>query len=394
MAPTGYGGYRSDNNASHQYFANLALYYWLTGDETVLKVLDRGARTMRAYRCPSRAGMPPGPPCDADELPADDWAALNGRSAVQWLKVFRLLGLALDAEYLTDWTNATARSLTLYHAVPVPAPAPPGAPHAFASSFNGSLTTDYVSGPGSWWTDQLWMLSLYDLDQLWRLGVDTEDAPLGLSPLAPSATLGAWGRTLAAVSVLSPWSDGGPGAPWPNSVRFTFSGPRVGGTLVALEEAIDGDGDGAPCEICGDDDGGQCLDLCLYDTGKAALSGSLARAADATGEPGLGALAEAFTTFTLGVVAQDLQPLGKFMGEYLSQLHPAVARWQLALVPPPIFADGFESGDASAWSATVPQRRPACVGRRSNRGLRTMRARSRAVGLTRPTSPGAARPWP
>ena len=47
----GYGGYRSDFNSSHAYFENLYLYYWLTGDSTVVETLRRGGESMRRHRC-------------------------------------------------------------------------------------------------------------------------------------------------------------------------------------------------------------------------------------------------------------------------------------------------------------------------------------------------------
>ena len=39
QALAGYGGYRENFNSSHAYFDNLFLYYWLTGDESVVEML-------------------------------------------------------------------------------------------------------------------------------------------------------------------------------------------------------------------------------------------------------------------------------------------------------------------------------------------------------------------
>jgi len=99
QAPAGYGGYRTDFNSSHAYFNNLLLYYWLTGDQTVVATLQRGAETMRDYLYPAR-----NPPiCDPNYANQDIWAGITGRVASQWLSVFRFLGLAShDDSFLYD----------------------------------------------------------------------------------------------------------------------------------------------------------------------------------------------------------------------------------------------------------------------------------------------------
>ena len=61
QAPAGYGGYRLDFNSSHAYFDNLFLYYWLTGDYTVVETLERGAASMRDYLCSRRPASPASP---------------------------------------------------------------------------------------------------------------------------------------------------------------------------------------------------------------------------------------------------------------------------------------------------------------------------------------------
>ncbi len=348
QAPMGYGAYRSDNNGSHAYLRNLTLYHWLTGDETVTATLERGGRTMRGFMCPGRDAEPPGPSCAPDAMPVDDWASINGRTANQWFEVFRLLGLTRDRSFLDDWSANTARWLTLYYAQPDVA----GQVLGFMSNFNGGLTSQVVDSPGSFWSDQLWIASLYDFERLARLATDSDNASIGLPAVTPRDAGTAWARTLARVAELSTWSNGGPDAPWPNEVRYTISGARIGGTLDALEEEIDDDGDGTPCEICGDDDGGLCIDLCLYDTGKAPLAPVFLRAADATGDAGLRALGEAFTRYGIARALADPQALNKLTGEYLLPLHEAVARMTTAA--PPLFEEGFETGDLSRWGVAVP----------------------------------------
>jgi hypothetical protein len=114
QAPAGCGGYRADFTSSHAYFENLFLYYWLTGDSTVLDTLRRGASSMRNYLCSRR----PAAPCLPDDPPADEWAHLTGRVAVQWFEVFHFLGLAEDPSYLDDWRSGLARAATQNYVQP------------------------------------------------------------------------------------------------------------------------------------------------------------------------------------------------------------------------------------------------------------------------------------
>lgn len=346
QAPTGYGGYRSDNNGSHAYLDNLLLHYWLTGDETVIDTLLPGARTMRDFLCPGRGSEPPGPMCGPNDLIDDPWANLNGRTAAQWYRVFRFLGLASgDATYLEDWQGNVGRWLSQYWAQPGNGLATRG----FTVPSGGGVF-DYVDSPGTYSTDQLWMASLYDFDVLERLAVDSLDTPIGSPPISPSTAEIAWARSLAQIGSATPWSTGTPAGPWPNVVSFTFSGPRVGGTLDALSaNHINADGDNVPCEICDDDgdgDPGTCADICLYEEGKSPLGAVLARAGDHAGDFSLAELGRQFAVHGLNALGPDPQPLNKKTGIGLSRLHAAVARAALGTV----FADGFETGDVSQWS--------------------------------------------
>lgn len=353
QAPTGYGGYRSDNNGSHAYLDNLLLYYWLSGDETVVQTLEKGANSMRAFNCPGRGNTPPGPACAATAPLTDAWIALNGRVGSQWYRVFRFLGLASDATYLEDWESGVARWLTQYWAQPGSGAATRG----FTVPAGGG-SFDFVDGPGSYTTDQLWMASLYDFDVIDRLAVDDLDSPLGSPPIAPSTAELAWARSLAQIGSATPWSTGTPQGPWPNVVGFAFSGNRVGGTLTQLSaNHIDADGDGTPCEICQDDgdaDPGTCADVCLYDTGKAALAAVFARAGDRSGNAALQGLGHDFAAFALDYLGPTPQPLNKATGITLSRLHAAVARAAAVAADQPVFADGFETGSTVLWSSTLP----------------------------------------
>jgi hypothetical protein len=277
---------------------------------------------MRAYLCDLRGGDPPGPICPPERPLADEWAGLNGRVASQFYALFRYLGLAADPGYLADWTSGTARWLTQYYVEPKSA----GAAVGFVVPSGGG-SRDFVDDAGSYFSESLWMASLYDLNLLHRLAVDSGDEPLGSPPVRPSRVEVAWARTLLAASRLAPGADGGAAGPWPDGLRFAFAGQRLGGVLTALGPSLDldGDGDGVPCELCADD-GGACRDLCLYDTGKAALAAAVVRAADASGEAALRRLGEDLTVYALRAALADLQPLDKLTGEYLSRLHAAVAR--------------------------------------------------------------------
>lgn len=184
QAPTGYGGYRAEFNSSHQYWDNLFLYYWLTGDDTVVETLKRGASSMRNYLCFRRSAAP----CLPDDPPTDEYAGLSGRVASQWLAAFRLVGLAGDdASFLEDYKSGLARAVTQWYVEAEQA----GRRYGFW--LGGG---DPVNGPGTDTTDQLWMASLYDMNNLYRLERDTDDAPIGNPALPPSQVLAAWSRTL------------------------------------------------------------------------------------------------------------------------------------------------------------------------------------------------------
>ncbi len=287
QAPAGYGGYRADFNSSHAYFDNLQLYYWLSGDSTVVDTLARGATSMRGYLCSRR----PAAPCNAGDPPTDEYANLTGRVASQWFSVFRFVGLAgADASFLDDWRANLGRAVTQQFLL---------------LGQYGFMLGDWrpVTTAGTNTTDQLWMTALYDMKNLERLRRDTNDAPIGSPPLRPSEIITAYARTLERFAR---------GA-WPNQLDVTWSGARVGGAIVSVR-ANGGGGDPF-----------------LYDTGRASLSGPVAEAAAFTGDAALRALAIALTTDAIAASIADGGPLGKLQGEYLARLHGAVA----ALAAPP-----------------------------------------------------------
>lgn len=326
QAPAGGGGYRSNFNSSHGYFENLLLYHFLTGDPWVLDTLARGASSMRAYLCASRGGSPPGPMCAPTTPGADDFVQLNDRAASQWYEVFRVLGQTVDASYLDDWRGNIARWLSLHWAQGTDAQ---GRRLGFIvqSGVGNGLS---ILAPGAYTTSQLWMASAYDFEQLARLRVVTQDAPLGVPALSPSTVVADWGRTLSRTASLPP-GNGTAAGTWPNTLDFAWSGARLGGSISGVAPGWSPGAMPIPC-----------FDDCLYDTGKAFMTAALARAADFSAEPALRAVADDFVRHALARAASADLPLGKQGGEFMVRLPSAIARLSQQAAPPVLFADGFE----------------------------------------------------
>lgn len=306
QAPAGYGGYRSDFNSSHAYFDNLMMYYWLTGDYTVVETLKRGA-SIRNYYCTRR----PASACLADDAPNDDFANVTGRVFTQWHWAFRFVGLASDdATFLEDYAANIGREYTLNYAEVLQS----GVAYGFL--IDGTLQT-VITGAGTYSTDQLWMASMYDMNLLYRLQRDTNNAPIGSPAITPSQIIAGWARTLNQFgSTVAPGGNGTAAGAWPNALNFTFTGSRIGGTLTSVTANLGGS------------------DPNLYDTGKAALTATVARAADSTGEPGLAALELDLARFAWNAAAISPVPLSKELGEFFSRLPSAIARISLAVAVP------------------------------------------------------------
>jgi hypothetical protein len=302
QAPAGYGAYREDFNSSHAYFDNLFLYYWLTGDFSVVETVQRGATSFRQYLCFQR----PAAPCSPTDEPI---GAAAGRPASQWYAAFRFLGLASDdPSYLDDYRGGLARVVTQHYV------------EAEQDGTRYGFMLDEgvpVAGPGTYVSHQLWMASLYDTRILDRLRRDTDDAPIGDPAIPPSQVMATWARTLVRFGATIS-GDGTAEGQWPNALSFTWSGERIGGTLEDVS-AYTGGAD----------------DLYLWDTGKAALTAVLVQAGLLTGDDALIRMGEDLTVRTIEIVAASGLPLGKEMGIYLTRLHAAVARLAEATPPPP-----------------------------------------------------------
>lgn len=326
QAPAGGGGYRANFNSSHAYVENLILYHFLTGDPWTIDTLARGARSMRGYLCPARGSTPPGPMCAPTEPGGDDFLQLNDRAASQWYEVFRALGQSVDGSYLEDWRGNIARWMSLFWAQGSDAQ---GRRLGFMvqSGVGNGLS---ILAPGAYTTSQLWMTSGYDFEQLARLSQATLDAPLGSPALAPSTVIADWGRTLAHTASLPPGNGSAAGI-WPNALDFVWSGSRIGGQISGVAPFW------LPAPMPQ-----PCFDACLYDTGKAFMSATLARAAALSADPAVRLLAEDLTRHAIGRALQADVPLGKPGGLYLVRLSSAVARLQAMSVPDALFAGGFE----------------------------------------------------
>lgn len=297
QAPAGYGGYRKDFNSSHAYFDNLFLYYWLTGDSTVVETLRRGGESMRRHMCPSRGpeavkevSGPAGPACEAGDPPAK--ASFTGRVGGQWLAAFRFLGLASeDASFLEDWRSGYARAVT----------------HQYVElekdgrryGFFGKAT---VAG-GGYTTAPVWLTGFYDAEGLYRLMRDTGDAPIGDPPVRPSRVLAAIARGMTVVEARAK-GGGSPRGDWPQQLDLTFRGSRLGGQMDKT----------AP------------KGRNLFGPEKAAMVALLVRAGQQTGDKELLEAGEEMVAFTLAESMEGGAPLGKLQGQYLTRLHAAVAR--------------------------------------------------------------------
>jgi hypothetical protein len=287
QAPAGYSAYRADFNSSHAYFENLFLYYWLTGDSTVVETLRRGGESMRRHMCASRKAG--GPACGPDDPPQK--ASFNGRVASQWLAVFRFLGLASgDASFLGDWRSGFARALT----------------HEYLEVERDGRRYGYFGREGlqnqggTYLAGPIWVSGFYDAEGLYRLMRDTGDAPLGDPPVKPSQALVALARSIADVESKGNWS---------RQLAVTWEGARLGGRLRSIEpEGRD-----------------------LYSPEKAGSAALLARAARLTGDPELLKAARNLVAYAMGESQRDQAPLGKLQGQYLTRLHAAVA--ELAKAP-------------------------------------------------------------
>ncbi|HYO14237.1 MAG TPA: fibronectin type III domain-containing protein [Thermoanaerobaculia bacterium] len=300
QAPAGYGAYRTDFNSSHAYLENLYLYYWMTGDATVIDILQRGADNMRRYVCNTRGSLPvlepngPGGPACADDHPVNPEAAsLTGRVGQQWLATYRFMGLASnDASFLEDVRSSIGRSVTQFYADLVR--------NGVHYGFWGGPAV--VSSAGTYTTDSQWTVPMYDMNNLWRFLRDTGDAPVGIPAVRPSQVMANVARTFKDIepAVIG---DGSPSGFWARLLQYSWSGSRLGGSLT---------------EVVG-------ADRELYNSEKGGAPALLVRAGQHMAEPALLDYGRQTTLYMLNWSSRTI-PLSKLQGQNLTRLHAAVGR--------------------------------------------------------------------
>lgn len=297
QSPAGYAAYRSDFNSSHAYFENLFLYYWLTGDSTVLDLLQRGGDSMRRRACNLRGPgpvtapiRPEGPACPPGHPPSGE--GFTGRVAAEWTAAYRFLGLASDdPSFLEDYRSNLARALTQSYA------------EVEKDGRRYGFLGERIETPGTGQAGPFWTNGFYDAENLYRFQVDTGDEPIGAPPLAPSRVLAAMARTVVG---LEPQAYGGKSVQdrWPRFLTYTWTGPRIGGRLTGV----------------------QAKDRELYGPEKAGNTALLVRAGQQTGDPDLLKAGEQLVEIVLDSSKGERVPLGKLQGQYLTRLHAAVGR--------------------------------------------------------------------
>jgi hypothetical protein len=301
QAPTGYGAYRADFNSSHAYFENLFLYYWLTGDSTVVDLVQRGGDDMRRLICPPRGPTPvtaphgpDGPACAANRPPDNDSSTFTGRVPSQWAAAFRFLGLASDdPSFLEDYRSSLARAVTLHYLE-----------LQRGGKSYGFLGEKAVKSPGVYEAGPAWTNGFYDAQNLYRLQRDTGDAPIGEPGVPPSRVIAALARTVAELGPGPGKSaDAAPDAPWPRLLAVSWSGPRIGGTFTTVEGK----------------------DRELYNPEKFGTVALLVRAGRQTGDPELIRAGDEMVRLILRRAGDEVLPLCKIQGQTLTRLHAAVA---------------------------------------------------------------------
>ncbi len=291
QAPSGYGAYRADFNSSHAYWENLFLYYWLTGDHTVLDTIQRGADHMRRFMCDLRgnqsnplASLPSGPACP-DTYPLR--TTVSGRVGSQWIAAFRFVGLSSnDGSFLDDYRSGLSRAITNQYVEA----------QRSGVSYGFLAENPIAAGATSTTTDQIWMTSFYDMENLYRLSRDSGDAPIGTPAVVPSRVLASFARTLRDIEPRLT-GDGTVSGTWPLKIDLAWSGSRVGGTLASTAASID------PAE----------RDLFVPE--KAAATALLVRAGQQTGDTALVQLGTILSGYVLNDASAEGAPLGKIEGQ-------------------------------------------------------------------------------
>ena len=223
-------------------------------------------------------------------------ATLTGRVGQQWQNVFRFMGLASnDASFLDDFRLNFARSITQQYVAPVRN----GVTYGF---WGGPALMPATSGGNTDLTDSQWTIGMYDMHYLNRYQRDSGDAPLGIPALKPSQVISSIAHTYKDFDAVV-FGDGTVAGLWARLLQYTWSGPRLGGTLGTVAES----------------------DRELYDPEKTGAAEVLIRAGQQEGDASLVNFGRQLTIFILADALRQNAPLGKLMGQDLTRIHPAVA---------------------------------------------------------------------
>jgi hypothetical protein len=290
----------------------------------VIDTVRRGGENMRRMMCDLRGPKPVvepltgpgGPACDADHVSTA--SEFTGRVASQWINAFRFLGLASeDGSFLEDYRSSLARAVTQHYV------------EARSNGLSYGFLGDRAVVAGTYIDGPMWMHGFYDTNNLFRLLRDGGDIPLGNPALPPSRVMTAIARTLKDIEPTV-MGDGTTDGDWPKNIEYTYSGSRVGGTLVAAV----------------------ANDRPIFTPEKTGMSALLLRTGELTGDETLLSRGREMVQFTLDAAAGEGAPLGKLEGQYLTRLHAAVARMtnQGGSTPPPT-PTGLQAPTSLAASA-------------------------------------------
>ncbi len=222
---SGYGRYREDGNSSHSYFDNLYSYYYLTGDMEVIDIIKVGAETKRHWFTRRDDGSLN----NQDDPPEADWVTFNSRRFAQASSSFNFIGHVDDESFLEDF-------LHMYH-------------HAFSSSVvllsNGDgkeygFLVYGLDNSSGFRTEQGWMQSLYFFHYLYSIYNEYGDISMGSENLSISRVFKAFANTyMEYFSKISQHEEGGDGtwgSEWCNSLQVYYSGDKIGGSIISVND--------------------------------------------------------------------------------------------------------------------------------------------------------------
>ncbi|HEX2222954.1 MAG TPA: hypothetical protein VHN15_01975 [Thermoanaerobaculia bacterium] len=275
QAPSGYSGYRSDFNSSHQYFDNLYLFYYLTGHRFVPELLKRGADSDQRRWKIGQQGY-------------------SGRSSHQRIFQVRFVGTAISPEHHQLAIDLTRKAISLCYAE---------LEHQGKTYGFWGETPVPAAGPAAFPVHNLWSWAFYDMNSVFWLMRETDDEEW--EGIRPSRVLVNVARMLSEVAPRLE-GDGTVAGRWTRKIEVTFEGPKVGGKVSKLAPLVEGE-------------------KYLFSGDKPALSALLARAAQLSGEASITAMAREVASYALKLVDKENVPLGKLLGLELHRTHSAVA---------------------------------------------------------------------